>query len=346
MNNLHHYLKFHLTLILISLCSVGYSQRKEVSKSLLMAVPIDTIDGNTASSKIVVYSNGTWDYLVDDAHRMQLYQEFGHHWDNNELFAYKDISFTELPAQIELKIVDDLDDFHAPILGARVTSKYGIRNGRDHKGIDLGAVQGTPLYATFDGKVRYAKWNSGGYGYLVIIRCENGLESWYGHLCTMNVKENEYVKSGQVIGYVGNTGRSYGNHLHYELRYRDQSFDPDFLIDFETGSLRYANFVLDKSFLNINSRASEILEDEIEFNTSSAEKFANAIDSEALKDAGNSDDIKTAITQSNAVYHTVKSGDTLGAIARKYGTTVAKICSLNNIKSTSVLRLKQRLRVR
>ena len=97
--------------------------------------------------------------------------------------------------------------------------------------------------------------NTGGFGNLVIVRHPNGLETWHAHLSKLNVQVNEYVKTGQVIGFSGNTGRSRGPHLHFEMRYCDQTFDPEFIIDFPTGCLKYHTFALEKSFFNIHSRA-------------------------------------------------------------------------------------------
>ena len=165
---------------------------------------------------------------------------------------------------VELKLVDDLTQFKSPVTG-KVLSKYGPRRRRNHNGVDIPLRPGEPVYATFDGRVRYAKYNTGGYGNLVIVRHRNGLETWNAHLSKLNVKPNDYVKAGQVIGFSGNTGRSRGPHLHYEMRYQDQTFDPEFIVDFETGQLKYQTFALEKSFFNIHSRASEILEEEDEY---------------------------------------------------------------------------------
>lgn len=332
--------------ILLTLSAFSQSYRRvvsQVSQESLVTFPLDTITTGENGMRIVTYSNGTWKYLVEDADKMQLFNELNDHWDTTSIFAYKDIELKDLPSEIELEIIKELDEYHPPIVGGRVSSKYGIRRGRNHNGIDIAAPQGTPLYATFDGRIRFANFHTGGFGYLIIVRNVNGLESWYAHLCRLNVSQGDFVKRGQIIGYVGNTGRSYGSHLHYELRYKDQNFDPDFLIDFTTGSLRYTTFSLEKSFFNIYSRASQVLDNEAEDLIASSELFANATDEEAVKKAA---DASASYTPSTALYHTIRSGDTLGAIAIKYGTTVTSICKLNNISKTTVLRLGRRLRIR
>lgn len=200
---------------------------------------------------------------------------------------------------------------------------------------------GEPVLAAFDGKVRYSKYNTGGFGNLVIIRHPNGLETWHAHLSKLNVRVGDYVKTGQVIGYVGRTGRAFGPHLHFETRYYDQSFDPEFLFDFEKGMLKYQTFALERSFFNIHSRASELLDED----EADDQDLANAL--LAAADAPTA--IRTAQPNpagSGPVYHIVKKGDILGRIAPRYGTTIAKICQLNGIDRNSILQLGQRLRVK
>ena len=196
--------------------------------------------------------------------------------------------------------------------------------------------------AAFDGKVRYAKYNTGGYGYMVILRHPNGLETWHAHLSKLNVKVGDYVKTGQIIGFGGNTGRSRGPHLHFETRYQDQSFDPEFLFDFENALLRYQTFALERSFFNIHSRASEILEeDDNDFE----------IPGDLLAEAGEETiqrviEKSTPANDTGAVYHKIVSGDMLGKLAVKYGVSIDQICRLNGITRTSTLNLGRKLRIK
>ena len=257
---------------------------------------------------------------------------------------------------VELKLVDDLAQFKSPVTG-KVLSKYGPRRRRNHNGVDIPLRPGEPVYATFDGRVRYAKYNTGGYGNLVIVRHRNGLETWNAHLSKLNVKPNDYVKAGQVIGFSGNTGRSRGPHLHYEMRYQDQTFDPEFIVDFETGQLKYQTFALEKSFFNIHSRASEILEEEDEYDLplltsndsgdSTSQDILDQIAEAQQKEKKAAVQQKQAgISSSGAIYHTIKSGDMLGKLAIRYGVTIDQICRLNGITRNTVLRLGKKLRIK
>ncbi len=314
--------------------------------------PLDTLPTDDPETRIVLYTNNTWSYLRP-ACPLDSLPVYAQHWDTSQVFAYKSIAYDDLPPVVELNLVRDLSEFHAPIVG-NVISKYGPRRRRNHNGADVPLRVGEPIYASFDGKVRYAKYNTGGFGYLVILRHPNGLETWHAHLSRLNVAVNEYVKAGQVIGFGGNTGRSRGPHLHFEMRYCDQTFDPEFIVDFPTGGLKYQTFALEKSFFNIHSRASEILEedDEDDFPMLASAEGDSTLTSEqileriAATQKPEKPKQQASVGTNNAVYHTVRSGDMLGKLAIRYGVTVKKICDLNGIKPTTTLRIGQKLRIR
>ena len=170
-----------------------------------------------------------------------------------------------------------------------------------------------------------SKYNAGGYGYYVMIDHGGGLVTLYGHCSKLLATVGQTVLAGDVIALSGSTGRSTGPHLHFETRYYGQSFDPERLIDFEKGLLCRETFLLKKSFFSIHSKAGQDFEDEI---------------------ANEEQDKKEAAEKAAQRYHKIRSGDTLGALARKYGTTVNNICRMNGIKSTTVLRIGRTLRVR
>ncbi|MCV2870456.1 M23 family metallopeptidase [Defluviimonas sp. WL0002] len=107
----------------------------------------------------------------------------------------------------------------------RFTSPFGRRWGRMHEGADLAGAHGSPIYSTADGVVVHAGPESG-YGNLVTIRHSFGLETRYGHLSAINVKKGQKVSRGEKIGAMGNTGRSTGTHLHYEVRVNGKAVNP------------------------------------------------------------------------------------------------------------------------
>ena len=107
-----------------------------------------------------------------------------------------------------------LRNFCMPTVSRVVTSNFGSRWGRQHKGIDIKVYIGDTIRAAFSGKVRMVKYNPGGYGKYIVIRHPNGLETIYGHLSKQLVSEDQEVRAGDVIGLGGNTGRSTGSHLH------------------------------------------------------------------------------------------------------------------------------------
>lgn len=229
---------------------------------------------------------------------------YGSNWDTRWVDPYKmaEIAF---PDSSEI----DCSTFFLPITTElRVTSKYGPRRRRMHKGIDLKVQVGDTIYAAFNGKIRIRNFQRRGYGNYLVIRHPNGLETVYGHLSRSLVEVNEIVRAGQPIGLGGNTGRSTGSHLHFETRFLGQAINPADIIDFENGVPHQDLYVFRN--VKINGRKSNIY-------TSS---------------------------NNQQVYYRIKSGDTLGAIARRYGTTVGELCRLNGLKPTSQLRIGQSIR--
>jgi murein DD-endopeptidase MepM/ murein hydrolase activator NlpD len=122
-------------------------------------------------------------------------------------------------------------DLLQPVANRRVTSGYGARwdplgaGWRTHSGIDLAAAYGSPVVASGNGTVAVAGWQ-GGYGLLVQLDHGGGLETRYGHLSRLSVQPGQQVRKGEVVGFVGSTGRSTGPHLHYEIRENGRAIDP------------------------------------------------------------------------------------------------------------------------
>mgnify|MGYP000300674382 CR=1 FL=1 len=124
------------------------------------------------------------------------------------------------------RIAAEKAPFAVPLKDAfRFTSGFGRRWGRMHEGTDFAAAHGTPIYATADGVVTHAGWMSG-YGRLVKIQHEFGIETRYAHMSKIRVKVGQRVSRGDQVGDMGNTGRSTGTHLHYEVRVGGKAVNP------------------------------------------------------------------------------------------------------------------------
>ncbi len=149
-------------------------------------------------------------------------------WNSGLVNPYKDM---QVPNSKRI----DVRHYCMPIKGRVLTSRYGYRPRfkRSHKGVDMRAAIGDTVRATFSGRVRLTKYERGGYGFYVIVRHENGLETVYGHLSRFLVKPNQYVKAGTPIALSGNTGRSTGPHLHFETRFMGYAINPEAIFDFQ-----------------------------------------------------------------------------------------------------------------
>lgn len=284
---------------------------------------VDTIPSSSEGLSIVLYNDNTWRYVRNRSIDVLDETIYTQNWDTTKIHVYNE-ELKDLPMSMVIDLVDTLKSYHYPVKG-RVTSKYGPRRRRIHQGTDIDLETGDPIYATFDGRVRHTTYIARGYGNLIIIRHDNGLETFYAHLSEMNVKPGDWVTAGQVIGKGGNTGRSTGSHLHYEIRYKGHTFDPERLIDFASGTLRRETFLLKRTYFSPYSRFTQDFDEEVQ---SDEEDKRIAKEAAAIK------------------YHIVKRGDTLGRIAINNHTTVTKLCQLNGIKKTSTLRIGQRIRVR
>lgn len=286
----------------------------EIQETLDNAEAIDTIDTRDKYTKIVLYKNFTWQYVELDRPNISD-EDFDSDWTSESIHAYKDVTLAQMPDEVELCLTDSLHPWACPKIG-QVNSGFKFRRYREHKGTDIQLNTGDPIYAAFDGKVRVVREtkDAGGYGNLIVLRHANGLETYYAHLSKHLVKENDLIKAGETIGLGGSTGRSTGPHLHFECRYMGKPFDAERIFCFEKGELRDSIFTLKKHYFNINSHY------------------------------GMTDNQSKAATQT--VVHVIKKGDTLGALAKKYHTTVKRLCQLNHISQTSKLRIGQRIRIR
>jgi murein DD-endopeptidase MepM/ murein hydrolase activator NlpD len=155
---------------------------------------------------------------------------------NTEIIHSYGFDLTSKKDTTHLKLRHATCDYQHPCHG-HITSDFGERGSRYHYGIDLKLETGDPVKAAFEGVVRIAQYSTT-YGNVVVIRHHNGLETIYAHLSEMHVAPGDHIEAGVVLGLGGNTGRSYGAHLHFECRYLGEPINPHDVIDFETGELK------------------------------------------------------------------------------------------------------------
>ena len=292
-------------------------------------VGVDTLDIGDGFLQIVLRDDHTW-YYTKNFSKMAATDIFTEHWVETSVNPYTDIRETDLPYRSSICLVDSVSSFVCPYV-TRVYSKFGYRHGRRHQGVDLPLAMGTPVKAAFDGRVRLSRYVSG-YGNLVIIRHENGLETFYGHLSKRLVKAGDWISAGQEIGLGGSTGRSSGPHLHFETRYLGYAFDPQRIFDFETGELRANVLVLRRSHLDPASRYVPTSIDE--------EEDVYATDEQII-----AEEMRIAAEKAAMKWHTVRSGDTVSGIAAKYGKSQRQIVSLNPGLNANRIRIGQKIRV-
>lgn len=129
-------------------------------------------------------------------------------------------------AQENIIEVEEKLEFEKPISHYTITSRYGMRRGSLHKGIDLAASSGANIYASESGVVEFSGWNNTGYGYLVIISHKDNYETYYAHCSRLLVSKGDKVEKGDLIAKVGSTGNSTGPHVHFEVRLNGEPLNP------------------------------------------------------------------------------------------------------------------------
>lgn len=263
--------------------------------------------------------------LFDTAH------VFDKYWHNTNLFSYTYPTQAAILDSVYFVMCDSEIQFCIPRNGG-INSPYGPRWGTMHKGLDIHLNKGDAVKAAMPGKVRYAQFNTGGYGNLVVLRHPNGLETYYAHLNEIKVKPNAWVESGTIIGTGGNTGAEWsGEHLHFEMRYRDKAFDPLLIIDWAKKQLKSDTLVLFKKQLHSAESSSN--------NTQKQTNYSSD------KSNGNYRLKSSTAGGKIAEYHTVRSGDTLYSIARRYGKLPSHLLTINSLSANSKLKIGQRIRI-
>lgn len=230
----------------------------------------------------------------------------------------------------------DVSNFCIPHPGY-ITSPYGWRKRfrREHKGVDLKLFTGDTIRAAFDGKVRLTNYEARGYGYYIILRHTNGLETVYGHLSKFIVSDGDVVKAGDPIALGGSTGRSTGPHLHFETRYMGYPINPTGIFDFANQTVHTDIYTFDKRTYK------EARNYDPAANTEYAKQWQ--------KQYGNNHPQIAQQKSSGIVgpsYYTVRKGDSLSKIASRNGVSLKNLCKMNGIKTTDKIRPGQKLRIR
>lgn len=251
----------------------------------------------------------------------QLYKE----WNNK--YAHR---ATELPDSFLI----NLKHFCMPTTSKVITSNFGRRWGRMHKGIDVKVYIGDTIRSAFSGKVRIVKYEANGYGNYVVIRHYNGLETIYGHMSKHLVKENQIVKAGEPIGLGGNTGRSTGSHLHFETRLCGVALNPALMFDFRNQDVTGDTYMFHR----------DTYENESVLANKARGKSAGDDEAVAQETSSGKSRKQSSASSSDIRYHKVKRGETLSSIAKKRGTTIDKLCKLNHISKRMRIRPGQILR--
>lgn len=272
---------------------------------------------STEFDSVIVESNGPyWDFLrprnfVFDTSNAPANQYYNF-WDTVVINPYKkDLKLME--DTIVLPLVTDGCGFHPPAIGD-LSSTFGFRRwgrrAKFHFGVDVRMDVGDPVYAAFAGVVRIAK-RSADYGYMVLIRHDNGLETLYAHFSQLLCYVGQNVNAGDIIGLAGSTGRSTGPHLHFEVRFKGEKINPNKVVYFPSGSLLSDSLQIDKSCF----------------------KHLYEVKAAKLK-------IKTP------KYIKARKGDTLYRISREYGISVKRLARLNKISTKTKIKRGRKIRLR
>ncbi|TYB76302.1 M23 family metallopeptidase [Bizionia myxarmorum] len=240
------------------------------------------------------------------------------YWDTSKLKVIYD---TEIKFPIHLQFNET--NYVSPISKNKViTSRYGWRRGRAHKGIDIDLATGDSLFAMFDGVVRFANYSSG-HGSSVVVRHFNGLETAYAHLSKLGVKENDSVNAGAYLGKGGTSGNARGSHLHLEMSYMGININPEYLIDFtDENQIRSQEIWITKDWTRPELHNS---------------KQQSDLDLLTLKSQA------IAAAKKPKKVYVVKSGDTLSRISSRNHISIAALCKLNKINKNATLKIGQKL---
>ncbi len=297
-------MKFLVSLIFFTLSVFSFGQNKPSTIEL-----IDYSDFPFTKTEIILKNSS------NNADLLNLTKE---HWDTTAYNPYKHVKIN-FPVQIKFD-----DSTYTPPISFKkvVTSHYGWRRGRAHRGIDIDLVTGDSVVSIFDGVVRFANY-SRGHGKTVIVRHPNGLETVYAHLSKYAVKANDIIKKGELLGYGGASGNARGSHLHLVINYKGVSINPEYLFDFsEQNEIRSKNIWVTKNWVQPGLHSSK------------RQTKLTILDTKEKAIA--------SLEKRKKVY-IVKRGDTLSGISSKNNLSIASICKSNYIRKTTPIKIGQKL---
>lgn len=316
-------LKIFFTIVLLILTTSSISAQDVLARQAPVDRKMKAVD--TLTLRSLIHREQAYSPAAD------LYEDF------NNKYAHKE---TELPETYKI----DLRHFCMPTPSRVVTSNFGARWGRQHKGLDLKVYIGDTIRAAFTGKVRIVRNDPGGYGLFIVIRHNNGLETIYGHLSKQIVEENQNVRAGDVIGLGGNTGRSTGSHLHFETRLCGVALNPALMFDFRNQDVTGDYYIFNRDTYEAEGREANLLRGKVGNGGYTREMVqGKSAPVEAVQATAN--ESRRASSSEDTRMHKVQRGETMFSIAKKNNTTVENLLRINNLSKNSKIRPGQILRV-
>lgn len=278
--------------------------KKSSKKSKKKKVKIDTRDPKAYTKMLLYEKEGVEVEVVD------LNQKF-----HPPKEAIQTVEVEDIPDSLQVVEIEDegteFFDFSTMLIPvtheARLGSPYGVRDHRLHRGVDVQVIKDEPMVAAYPGRVIMSKYNKGGYGHYVLLEHDNGLQTLYGHLSKRTVKVGDYVYPGDIVGLAGNTGRSSGAHLHFEIRLGEINIDPATVINFPKWELQ----------------------DGVEHMSKKKIRNAHYKMQQKLKKEN---------------FYEVKAGDTLQDVALWFNISVDAVIRINNLKKDQPIRVGQVLK--
>ncbi len=236
-------------------------------------------------------------------------------YDPDALVPYETDNYTETVHSVGS--LNALGSFILPARG-KVISHFGLRRGRLHAGTDIKLHLGDTVIAAYKGIVVRAS-SYYGYGKLVVVNHQNGLETYYGHLSKILVKAGDTISSAQPVGLGGRTGRATTDHLHFEIRENRKPCNSELVFDYENGVLKpgISGYTSLASLSKVNAAPRKT-------NTGQ----------------------KTVLSNLPApAEYMIRAGDNLWEIARKFGTSVNSLCLLNQLTPNTVLKIGRIIKI-